>query len=327
MKTLVLLAVALFAGGAEKPAAFQPGEKGYFTFDTGQLRGRMRLDGKSQGLCSVVYTPSGMELAKVPGLLSYYRIFSAGARYGNAARDWPVSGRIVEGGALEIRFPPADDHPLEITGLFRWRSADTLDLETTVKAVADLPRVEVFLSSYFVPGFGALVYVKPNRFSKGKPPSFMPPDWSEMIDGNYLIFPRDREDLLMIYDGRWEFPPSPVTWAFTRYLAAPIAVRRNAEAGLTAVLMSPPDDCFAVGTPYNKKPPDGVAGHDSLYLSLFGRDLPAGQTARAHCRLLIAKDLSDEAILQRYGQYLAERGVKPAPAKPVIPEKKKQPAR
>ena len=63
----------------------------------------------------------------------------------------------------------------------------------------------------------------------------------------------------MIYDGRWEFPPSPVTWAFTRYLAAPIGIRRHAEAGLTAVVMSPPDDCFAVAMPYNREPPDGVA--------------------------------------------------------------------
>lgn len=324
MHNLILLAMTLSTAAAE-PLAFQPVEKGYSAFETGQLRGRMRLDGKSQGLCSVVYAPTGMELVKVPGLLSYYRVFSTKTRYGHAARDWPVSARIVDGGALEIRFPPGEDHPLEITGVFRWRSPDTLDLETTVKANKNLPRMEVFLSSYFVPGFGAMVYVKPNRFSKGKPASFVRPDWNEMIDGNYLMFPRDRESLLLIYDGRWEFPPSPVTWAFNRYLAAPIAVRRNTQARLTAVLMSPPDDCFAIGTPYNKQPPDGVAGHDSFYLSLFGRDLPAGQTARAHCRLLIAKDLTDEAIVGRYGQYLAERGVKlPAPA-PAAPKSKKQP--
>ena len=111
----------------------------------------------------------------------------------------------------------------------------------------------------------------------------------------------------MSCDGRWEIGPNPVTWAFVRYLAAPIGVRRNAEAGLTAVLMSPPEDCLAISTPYNKRPPDGVAGHSSLYLSLFGRDLAAGQTAKAHCRFILAKDLSDEAILKRYKQYVTER--------------------
>ncbi len=108
-----------------------------------------------------------MELVATPGLLSYYRVFSTGVRYGEAVRDWPVVARVVDGGALEIRFPPAADHPMEITGTFRWRSADTLDLETTVKAAGALPRLEVFLSSYFAEGFDASVYVKPQPLWRG----------------------------------------------------------------------------------------------------------------------------------------------------------------
>ena len=152
-------------------------------------------------------------------------------------------------------------------------------------------------------------YLKPNRFAKEKASEFVRADWSRLLDGNYLVFPRDGDLLPMIFDGRWEFPPSPVTWAFTRYLAAPISIRRHAEAGLTAVLMAPPEDCFAVSVPYNKEPPDNVAAHGSVYLSLFGRDVAAGQTVTAHCRLIIAKDLSDEVILQRYQGYLEGRGV------------------
>jgi len=109
-----------------------------------------------------------------------------------------------------------------------------------------------------------------------------------------------------VYDRRWEIPPSPVTWAFTRYLAAPIALRRHAESRITVALMAPPQDCFAISTPYNQQPPDNVAGHSSLYLSLFGRDLAAGETARAHCRLVIAKDLDDQQIVERYAKYVAE---------------------
>ena len=287
--------------------AFQSAGQGYYTFDTGQLRGKVRLDGQSQGISSVVYVPTNTELVTIPGLLSYYRMLSTGVQHGLAVRDWPVVARVVENGALEIRFPPATEHPMEVAGKFRWRSADTLDLETTVKAAGALPRLEVFLSSYLAEGFDARVFVKRNRYGNGQPVEFLPVDGSELIAGNYLMFPRDLESLRVMYDGRWEIPPSPVTWAFVRYMAAPIAVRRNAKSGLTAVLMSPPDDCFAVSTPYNKQPPDGVASHKSLYLSLFGRDLAAGQTAQAHCRLIIAKDLSDEAILERYRQYLAEQ--------------------
>ncbi len=299
----------LLAQAQEAKLGFRPAAKGYFAFDTGLLRGQMRLDGTAQGLASVQDVATGMELVKRPGLLSYYRVFSTATRYGKAARDWPVEGRVVDGGALEIRFPAAPDRPLEMTGRFCWRTADTLDLVTTVKARADLPGMEVFLSSYFVSGFEPLVYLKPGRYARGRPASLLRPEWSPLVDGDYLMFPRDRESLALIYDGRWEIAPNPVTWAFTRYLEAPLSLRRHEASGLTAVLMSPPADCFAMGTPYYKQPPDGVAGHDSLYLSLFGRDLKAGQTATAHTRLVLAKGLNNEAVLQRYAQYLAECGV------------------
>ena len=311
--TLALLTVAIAATamGAE-PAipAFRPAEEeGYVAFDTGILRGKVRLDGKRQGISSVIYTPTETELVTSVGLLSYYRVFSAGKRYGKAARDWPLVTKLQDDGALQVTFPPAEEHPLEMTGTFRWSAPDTLDLETTLTPQAVMPCMEVFLSSYLVEGFEGLVYLKPNRFAKGKAAEFVRADWSELLDGNYLVFPRDGDALPMIYDGRWEFPPSPVTWAFTRYLAAPIGIRRHAQAGLTVVLMAPPEDCFAVSVPYNKEPPDNVAAHGSVYLSLFGGDVAAGQTVTAHCRLIIAKDLSDEVIVQRYQGYLEERGV------------------
>jgi hypothetical protein len=306
----VLIAGTVGAVGAENPRlGFQPAGQGYYSFDTGQFRGKVRVDGQSQGISSVVYVPTGMEMANAPGLLSYYRVFSTSVRYGEAVRDWPVVARLGEGRGLEIRFPPTAQHPMEITGTFRWRSADTLDLETTVKAAQALPRLEVFLSSYFADGFDALIYVKRNLYGEGSPAELLPADCSKLLDGNYLMFPRDDQSLRMIYDGRWNIPPNPVTWAFVRHLAAPIAVRRHAKSGLTAVLISPPDDCFAVGTPYNKQPPDGVGAHRSLYLSLFGHDLAAGKTAHARCRLILAKDLSDEEILERYRQFMAVKPV------------------
>lgn len=309
---LLFVAWAATTVGAETPSlAFQPVEKGYSAFDTGLFRGKMRVDGEAQGLCSMVHVPTGMELVAPPGMLSYYRLFSTGARYGKAVRDWPVVARVVDDGALEIHFPPTAEHPMDLTGTFHWRSADTLDLVTTVKAADALPRLEVFLSSYFVDGFDALVYVNRNLYGEGPPAAMLRADGSELLDGNYLMFPRDQEALHMIYDGRWNIPPDPVTFAFVRYLAAPIAVRRNEKVGLTAVLMSPPEDCFAVAAPYNKQPPDNVAAHRSLYLSLFGRDLAAGQVAQSRCRLILGKDLSDEAILERYRQYLTTTLPKP----------------
>jgi hypothetical protein len=64
--------------------------------------------------------------------------------------------------------------------------------------------------------------------------------------------------------------------------------------------MSPPQDCFAVLTPFETEP------HHSMYLSLFGKDLKAGETARARARLVIGTKLSGEAIDRLYQDYLRE---------------------
>lgn len=289
--------------------AFQPADKGYFEFDTGAVKGRLRLDGRSQGISSLIDVESGTEIAAgghLPGVFSFYRIFSTDTRYGAAARNWPIESKLLDDGAVEVRFPRADDHPLSITAVYRWKTPNTLDVETSVTPERDMPRFEVFLSSYFAKDMRALVYVKPNRFSGGKP-ELLAADVNPLVDGSYLMFPRDRASVQMIFDRRWERPPNPVQWSVTRWLAGPLAVRRNEQTGLAAAIMSPPEDCFAVATPYNKTPPDGVAGHASLYLSLFGRDLKAGETARAHTRLVVGRKLSDRQAIALYEAYLAER--------------------
>jgi len=301
------LAIALgaaTAGAAE--LAFKPAEPGFYAFDTGVLRGKLRLDGRSQGIASLVHVATGKEIAfggDHPGIFSPYRVFSTDTRYGHAARDWPAEPKLLEDGAVSVRWPAAEDHPLEITGVYRWSAPDTLDLELTVRPRIAMPRFELFLSSYFSAGFDASVYVKPSMFAGGEP-ELLPADVNPMVDGTYLMFPRDREAGLMIFDRRWEQPPNPVQWSVTRRLAAPLAVRKDEASGLAAVMMAPAEDCFAVATPYNKTPPDGVAGHKSLYLSLFGQDLEAGQTARARCRLVVARGLSDRQIVESYSAYV-----------------------
>jgi hypothetical protein len=301
----IALGVATATAGAAE-LAFKPAEPGFFAFDTGVVRGKLRLDGRSQGVASLVHVATGKEITyggEHPGIFSPYRVFSTDTRYGHAARDWPAESKLLEDGAVSARWPAADDHPVEITGVYRWSAPDTLDLELTVRPRIAMPRFELFLSSYFSAGFDASVYVKPNRFAQGEP-RFLRADVNDLVDGTYLMFPRDREAALMIFDRRWERPPNPVQWSVTCHLAAPLAVRKDDASGLAAVMMAPAEDCFAVATPYNKTPPDGVAGHKSLYLSLFGRDLGAGQTARARCRLVVGRELSDRQIIERYFAYV-----------------------
>jgi hypothetical protein len=262
-----------------------------FAFDTGVLRGKLRAGGKSRGLSSVVHQPTGVTLDSSMGLFGHYRVFSANKRYGTAAWDWPSDAELHPNGSVEVRWPSAEDRPFELRAVYRWAGPNTLDLETSVQAKTNLAKFESFLGSYFAAGFtNASVYARSNS-----------QQWLEPADKSYGVwqaFPRDDEAAAIIKDGRWTFPPSPVDWVIRPHLAKPLGVRRCPANDLQALVMSPARDCFAVLTPFEAE------GHRSLYLSLFGRDLKAGETARARARLVIASKLSDAQIVRLCEDYL-----------------------
>ncbi|MHC4180065.1 MAG: hypothetical protein ACYSWU_21385 [Planctomycetota bacterium] len=110
----------------------------------------------------------------------------------------------------------------------------------------------------------------------------------------------------MIRDGRWKQPPDPVEWAIRPTLIGPLGMRRDRQTGLVALVMAPPEDCFAVATPQSEE------GHRSLYLSLCGQDVKAGQTAAARSRLVIRRAVSFEGAVRIYEEYLNECNEKAA---------------
>ncbi len=303
---ITLTLTAPFAHAAD--LAFKPAdEEEFYSFDTGVLRGTVRLNGKSQGIIELVHVPTGVSMAsggRLPGLFSYYRILATNARYGKAARDWPTEVKVLPDGALEVFWPAGDEHPLEMTAVYCWRRPDTLDVETTVKPLTDMPAFEVFLSSYYEKAFRARVYAKPAQ-DPAAAPRFVPIDRTPQSKGGYVMIPRDEAALEMIRDGRWKIPPNPVDWDVIRWLAAPLVMRQDATSGLTALMMTPPEDCFSVSSPWNPATPE-AGGYRSLYLSFFGRDLKAGETAQVRCRLVVAQNLSDEQAVKRYQEYLQE---------------------
>ncbi|MEK7404878.1 MAG: hypothetical protein AAB225_07195 [Acidobacteriota bacterium] len=292
MKLLIALMVALACAGGD--LRFKPAEDGGFLFDTGVLRGTLRAGGKSVGLSSVVHIPSGITISRGMGLFSPYRVFSAGRRYGNGAWNWPSDATLRDDGSVEVRWPATEDRPFEMRAVYRWSGADTLDLETSIRPQAELRAFEVFLSSYFAEQFNnSLAYVRGEPDTGGKP-GFLA---AEQSRGVWQMFPRDADALALINDGRWKIPPNPVSWALMPALAAPLGLRRDAASGTTAILMAPPRDCFALATPHQTET------HYSLYLSLFGRTIKAGETSRARARLVVAASPSEGDILRLYRAY------------------------
>ena len=304
---LAFMAIPLMAESAD--LSFRDDGNGFFSFDTGEVKGKLRADNESQGIPTLVDIETGTELAYGqgnPGILSYYRIFSANKRWGDSARGWPKSSKLLPDGAVRIEWPSHNDHPFEMTAIYRWRSPNTLDLETIVKPDRDMQKFEVFLSSYFRNAFKSLVYVKRTLHAPGAP-FFLSADVNDLVVGTYLAFPRDRRAAQIIYDGRWEYEPHPVHFSVAKFLAYPLCMKQDARNGITILTMSRPEDCFAIETPYNMDPPDGIAGHYSLYLSLFGKDIKAMQTVRAHTRLIIGRDISQQDGINLYHQFIKEK--------------------
>ena len=293
----ILVTQAEPAANRNQILSFVPAGSNGFTFDTGVLRGRLRAQGPSAGLYSVIYVPTGTRLDASMGLLSHYRVFSANKRYGTAAWDWPSDANLGADGSVGVHWPSSADRPFELWATYRWATPNTLDVETRVQAKTNLSRFESFLASYWSPVFtNSLVYVRDLPGSPGQSGLMA----AEKTAGQWLAFPRDGSAVQTIRDGRWKLEPNPVDWVIMPPLSQPLGVRRAPAVGLTAILMSPPTDCFAISTPHQQE------GHYSMYLSLFGRDFKPDETARARTRLVIASTPTDAEIMNTHEVYRKE---------------------
>jgi len=265
---------------------------GEFAFDTGLVRGKLRVGGKSFGLGEVTHASTGAPVSRAYGLFGHYRVFTTNHRYGGGAWDWPSEAELLGDGSVLVRWPAVEGRPFEMQAHYRWTAHDTFDLETTVAAKAELPDFESFLASYFDPRFTqSLVYARDPESG----PAFLA---AEQSQGVWQMFPRDQAALKIIHDGRWSIPPSPVEWAIRPLSVCPLGIRRAPSAGLAAVVMAPPEDSYAVATPHQTE------GHFSLYLAQFGRTIRTGETAHARARLVIGSGITDERAVQLYHKFV-----------------------
>ncbi|MFO7974384.1 MAG: hypothetical protein R6V12_07110 [Candidatus Hydrogenedentota bacterium] len=305
MKTGTVAALVLLLGagwsntafGEESAAklAFVPGDgPREFRFDTGVLRGVIPFDKQSLGLLPAVHVPTDTPLAASMGMFNYYRVFKTDHRFVESMRGIPSEVRLLPDGALEVHWPAAEKRPFELTAVYRWTAPNTLDLETSVKAMEELPDFEVFLASYFTERLPVShVYVQ--ETPDGRDNAFMAADESF---GVWQVYPRDEAATAIIQDGRWTKLPSPVDWAIMPRIAAPLLYRHAPDTNVTVAVMAPPEDAFAVFTPCEGEK------HYSMYLGLFGRTLATGETATAHSRLVVMSDAADEAIIAAYREYI-----------------------
>ncbi len=284
-------------GDPSNPLAFKPADKGGYTFDTGVVKGMLRQNGTSRALTSVVHIPTGTRLDGSVGIAGHYRVFTKNKRYGTAAWDWPSTAELLPDGRVRTTWPAAEGRPFEMTALYQWADQQTLDIETTVTARADLTGFESFFASYFTEAFPS-----PYVLADTKEPKVL---WyflrGEKSLGDWLMFVSQADPRPpIIQDGRWLLEPNPVAWTVLPRLDAPLCVRRGEGHKLAVVVMAPRQDCFTVAMPHEGE------SHYSLYLSLFGRDVKAGESVKAHSRFVVVENVSDGGIDRLYGQYLSQ---------------------
>jgi hypothetical protein len=269
--------------------AFRPAASNSFIFDTGVLRGLLREGGKSRGLSSVVHIRTGTRLDGSVGLAGHYRVFSANRRYGEAAWGWPSEARLLPDGAVQVLWAAAPEHPFELGAVYRWTASNTLEVETSVRAQTNLVKFESFFASYFAKSFTNSMVNAREPHRSGPAEGLVRADPKS---GDWLAFPRDEAAWSWVRDGRWTLPPNPVDWVRMPPLANAVGARRSPSTGVSVVISSSLKDCFAVMTPHELDP------HYSMYLSLFGRDLGPGETARAKVKLMVLDTVSEAAILK-----------------------------
>lgn len=286
-----LLAATAARAQGDRPGFEAAGEE--FVFATGVLRGKVREGGRAIGLTQVLHVPSGAVISRGMGLASHYRVFTRNRRYGDGAWGWPGRANLNPQKELEVLWPAAENRPFELGARYRWLAPAALEIETQVRAVGELPDFEVFLATYLSNDFNFAAALA------GSPPRWVP---AQPEHGVWQMFPRDAAALGLVRDGRWKIPPSPVEWAIRPELAEPVAVRVARSLGLAVAVMAPGRDCFAVAMPHHGEP------HYSLYLSLFGRTVRAGETARARAVLAVLDETEGPELERACRRWLAAAG-------------------
>jgi hypothetical protein len=231
--------------------------------------------------------------------LSLFRVYARNACLGEL-RATPYAARPLENG-VEYAWQPFVGHAVALTCRITIQSPNAIDLDLTLKSYAAYTGYEILLSSYWAPGFEPGGYVR-----SGNAPRQIRPHSNEVYAGQYLFFPQDTQAAGLLTDGRgargrwcWE-------QCVGRRYALPMGFFSNGQ--VDALLMGRPADVSAVGMSYaGDEQTDPVAGHRGLYLSLFGRDLAAGEAWRTRVRLVVDAFAGDAAKhLREYERFIGE---------------------
>jgi len=193
---------------------------------------------------------------------------------------------------------------------FTFKQPNIIDMDMWVEPLTNYPKFEILLSGYLAPDFESGVYVAKEEFGPDDPLQIRLVD-QPMIHGVWPFFPRNEAGENLLTDGRHQKGRWFWRMAIGRRYGMPLAF--FSKNGVDAILMGRPEDVYAVGATYKGDAKnDNVAGHRSMYLSLFGEDFKAGDGRRTQMRMVIGDFGSDpEKHKELYQTFLKEVESKP----------------
>ena len=280
---------------------------GGFDFETAQMQGTVRLDGKYHGVTGLIDKRTGKQVIDPRySALNLFRLFSVNQGMGqprtmerttHVSSDW-----------IEVKWPATDGHKGEITARYEVSSPNTIDLTVTVQVHGSYRGYELFLSSYFDKALRPHVYLKPQRRAGAEAePELVLPTVNDVFRGTVLVFPRDVHAARRCLDGRWErneWGAPTVQMCPARHYGHCLAFLTDAESPLGVVLMSHPRYCYAISTRYHADDDaDRLTTYSAFDLSLFGNDLLPGDQRTVKVRLAVTE--LDDAWSQPLGLYRA----------------------
>jgi len=325
---MLILAVSL-TGKTQSPCSWYP-EKKELEFSLSQISGVLNCDiqqghGKSHHFNNVIYKPAGMKISPDgermagAGMLNFFRVLIEGGYLTELRVEEALLAPAEDG--ITLTWMPTIRRQAKVKVKFTFREPNVIDMDMWVETLANYPGFEILLSAYLAPGFESGVYVASEEFGPVEPEQIRLVD-QPMIHGIWPFFPRDEAGANLLTDGRHQKGRYFWRMAIGRRYGMPLVF--FSKDGVDAILMGRPEDVYAVGATYKgDEMNDNVAGHRSLYLSLFGEDFKAGEGRHTQMRMIIDDFGSDpEKHRELYQSFLKDLESKPRSFQ-INPEVKK----
>lgn len=290
---LIFILIFFVYGKGQSPCTWHP-EKKELEFSLEHLSGVLNCDmqngpGKSHHFSKVIHKPTGIKISPDgermagAGMLNFFRMLIEGGYLTELRAEEAELEPEADG--ITLTWIPTIRRQAKVKVKFTFRQPNIIDMDLWVETLTNYPGFEILLSAYMAPGFESGVYVAKEEFGPVEPEQIRLLD-QPMIHGIWPFFPRDEAGANLLTDGRHQKGRWFWRMAIGRRYAMPLAFFSN--NGVDAILMGRPEDVYAVGATYKgDEENDNVAGHRSLYLSLFGEDFKAGEGRHTQMRMII----------------------------------------